>query len=292
MSSPDDPSMTAPRRVSQLAWLQLAPNPGPMTLDGTNTYLLRGDVHGAAVVVDPGPGIPAHVAAIAAAGPVELILITHHHLDHTEAARALREATGAPVRAPSAADCLDGEVFVGGERIEAAGLQIDVLATPGHTADSVCFRLPDDRSWDALPDGRVPDDRLPDPSDRRGSVLTGDTVLGRGSTVIGVPDGTLADYLDSLRRLRDLGPLLGLPAHGDPIADLSAACERYLAHRLARLDQVRQALRTLGLSAAAAGTDEGVAAVLGAVYPDVDPRVQFAAAFSVATQVAYLAEHG
>lgn len=276
MSMPDNGGMTTPRRVSRQAWLQLAPNPGPMTLDGTNTYLLRGDAAGPAVVVDPGPEIAAHVAAIAEAGPVELILITHHHVDHTEASRALQQATGAPVRAFSADYCLGGEVLAGGEQIIAAGLVIEVLATPGHTADSVCFHLPDDG---------------PLSGDARGSVLTGDSVLGRGSTVIGVPDGTLAEYLDSLGRVRDLGPLLGLPAHGESIPDLGAVCERYLEHRLERLDQVRQALRALGLSAAEAREDEGIASVLHAVYPDVDPRVQFAAAFSVATQVAYLAEH-
>lgn len=265
----DDGTMTRlPRQVSALAWVQLAPNPGPMTLDGTNTYLLRADAAGPAVVVDPGPDIPAHVDALAKTGDIELILVTHQHVDHTEAARALHLATGAPVRAASQQHCHGGEVLAGGERITAAGLCIDVLATPGHTADSVCFHLPDD-----------------------GSVLTGDTVLGRGSTVIGIPDGTLAQYLDSLRLLRDLGPLLGLPAHGDALPDLAAACSGYLTHRLERLDQVRAVLAARGIEADPAD-DDVLAAVMADVYGDIEPGVAMAAAYSTATQLAYLAEHG
>lgn len=253
-----------PRRLSDLAAVQLAPNPGPMTLDGTNSYVLRASRSGPVIVVDPGPDDPAHLAALADAGPVELILITHQHLDHTEGAAALHEQTGAPVRAPSAADCHDGEVLQGGERIEAAGLAVDVLATPGHTADSVSFLLPGDGP--------------------HGSVLTGDTVLGRGTTVIGIPDGTLAQYLESLRRLASLGPVRGLPAHGPDLPDLAAVCRQYLAHREQRLDQVRRALERLGTSAADADVD----ALLPVVYGDVDPAVHFAARHSLAAQLAYL----
>ncbi len=256
--------MTELRRITELASVQLAPNPGPMTLDGTNSYLLRRKTGGPAVVVDPGPKDAAHLQALAAAGPVELIVITHHHRDHTEGAATLHALTGAPVRAPSAADCHGGEVLTGGERIIAAGLAIEVLATPGHTADSVCFVLPDDGA--------------------HGSVLTGDTVLGRGSTVIGIPDGTLAQYLHSLRLLASLGPMRGLPAHGPDLPDLAAACAQYLAHRKERLDQVRGALAELGIAAADADLDQ----LQGAVYGDVDPSVQFAARHSLAAQLAYL----
>lgn len=260
------------RPVSELASVILAPNPGPMTLDGTNSYVLRAarpaaeSEPGPAVVVDPGPDDAPHLAALAAAGPVELILITHQHLDHTEGAEELHRLTGAPVRAPRAEDCHGGQVLVGGERIIAGGVAIDVLATPGHTADSVCFSLPGDGPW--------------------GSVLTGDTVLGRGSTVIGIPDGTLRQYFGSLQTLAALGPCRGLPAHGPQLDNLPAVCREYLAHRQDRLDQVRRALAAVGVAAA----DADIAAITAAVYNDVDPRVRFAAEHSVAAQLAYLAE--
>lgn len=256
--------MSQPRRLTDLAAVQLAPNPGPMTLDGTNSYVLRASRTGPVVIVDPGPEDPAHLAALADAGPVELILITHRHRDHTAGAAALHEQTGAPVRAPSAADCHGGDVLRGDERIEAAGLEITVMATPGHTADSVSFLLPGDGP--------------------HGSVLTGDTVLGRGTTVIGIPDGTLAQYLESLQRLASLGPVRGLPAHGPELPDLSDVCRRYLAHRERRLDQVRHALAELGTSAAEADVD----ALLPAIYGNVDPAVHFAARHSLAAQLAYL----
>lgn len=256
--------MSQPRRITDLASVILAPNPGPMTLDGTNSYVLRASRTGPAVVVDPGPEDEAHLQALADAGPVELILITHRHHDHTAGAQTLHELTAAPVRAPSAADCHGGAPLAGGELIEAAGLAIEVIATPGHTADSVCFALPGDGP--------------------HGSVLTGDTVLGRGSTVIGIPDGSLADYLDSLQRLASLGPVHALPAHGPDLPDLAAACERYLAHRRERLDQVRAALAGLEIAAADANVDD----LLDVVYGDVDPAVRFAARHSLAAQLEYL----
>lgn len=266
-------------QVTELASVQLAPNPGPMTLDGTNSYVLRAG-SGSAVVVDPGPDDIGHLQVLAAE-PVTLILITHQHIDHTEGAGLLHELTGAPVRAPRPQDCHGGDPLRAGERIAAGGLEIHVVATPGHTADSVSFFLPGDG-----------------PS---GSVLTGDTVLGRGSTVIGIPDGTLAQYLDSLRTIAELRaphrvrgredgpPPVGLPAHGPVLPDIAAVCGQYIAHRLQRLDQVRAALDAAGLTAGEAQSDDGIAAVLREVYPDLAPGVEVAAAYSVATQLAYLA---
>jgi glyoxylase-like metal-dependent hydrolase (beta-lactamase superfamily II) len=258
--------MTHLRPITDQASVQLAPNPGPMTLDGTNSYVLRaGD--GPAVVVDPGPEDAGHLAALAATHPT-LILITHRHHDHTEGAETLHRLTGAPVRAPDPAFCHGGEPLVGGERITVGDLVIDVIATPGHTADSTCFHLPGDGPT--------------------GSVLTGDSVLGRGTTVIGIPDGTLGEYLESLRTLIGLGPCRVLPAHGPDLPDLTVICRQYLEHREERLDQVRAALGTLGVTAA----DAEVAAVADAVYGDVDPGVRFAAEHSVAAQLAYLRSAG
>lgn len=260
------------QRVSAFASTLLAPNPGPMTLDGTNSYVLRAE-SGPAVVVDPGPEDAGHLAALAGAGPIELILITHRHRDHTEGSETLHRLTGAPVRAPRAADCHGGDPLADGERIVVGALDIRVVATPGHSADSTCFHLPTDRA--------VGGDT---PGDGSGSVLTGDTVLGRGTTVIGIPDGTMAQYLDSLERIAGLGPCLGLPAHGPMLPDLAGACGQYLAHRRGRLDEVRAALERIGEPAASAS----VTAVTDIVYGDVAPGVRIAAEHSVAAQLEYL----
>ncbi|MBM7831560.1 glyoxylase-like metal-dependent hydrolase (beta-lactamase superfamily II) [Agromyces cerinus] len=266
-------------RVSTFARLVLAPNAGPMTLDGTNSYVLRAPGSDGVVVVDPGPSAPGHLATLAAAGRVELVLVTHHHPDHTEALGAFHAMTDAPVRAIDAAFCVAGAPLVDGARIRAAGLEIDVIATPGHTADSVCFSLPGDRLVGAH-DG--------DGDGAHGSVLTGDTILGRGTTIIADPDGALGPYLDSLESLRALGtpgPVGVLPGHGPVLPDLAAICRAYLAHRAERLDQVRAALHELG-------ADAGTGAVTDLVYADTDASVRSAAEASVRAQLAYLRSVG
>src|SRR5699024_523045 len=184
------------------------------------------------------------------------------HADHTEASAALHARTGAPVRAADAAFCHDGERLRDGEIIDAGGVRIRVLATPGHTADSVSFVL-----------------------DGESAVLTGDTILGRGTTVLIHGDASVADYLDSLDRLAALGPVRVLPGHGPVLPDLAATCTGLRAHRLERLEQVRAAAAKLGSGAS-------VASVTDAVYADKDPAVRFAAEASVATQLEYLREHG
>jgi glyoxylase-like metal-dependent hydrolase (beta-lactamase superfamily II) len=242
-----------------------ADNPGPMTLDGTRSTVLCAPGSPSCVVVDPGPDDERHLAALAAAGPVELVLITHRHADHTAGSARLHALTGAPVRAADPDHCHGGEPLRDGERIEAAGVRIEVLATPGHTADSVSFVV--------TAPGEAP------------VVLTGDTVLGRGTTVIAEPDGSLRDYLASLDTLERVGDgRVGLPAHGPAIDDLGAAVRAYRAHRLERLDQVRDALATLGR----APEDDAADAVVAHVYADVDPSVRRAARQSVVAQLAYL----
>ncbi|HVE30256.1 MAG TPA: MBL fold metallo-hydrolase, partial [Mycobacteriales bacterium] len=178
------------RPVTPYASVLLARNPSPMTLDGTNTWLLRTPGSESCLVIDPGPDDPEHLrAVVAAAGEVTEILLTHGHLDHSAGAAALRALTRAPVRALDPAQRLGGEGLGESDVVAAAGLEVRVLATPGHTADSLCFAVGD-------------------------AVLTGDTVLGRGTTVVAHPDGRLADYLDSLRRLHELGTRAVLPGHG------------------------------------------------------------------------------
>ncbi len=242
------------------ASLVRAANPGPMTLDGTNTWVLR-EPGGRAVVVDPGPGDPAHRdAVVAAAGPVAVIVLTHGHPDHAAGAAGLAERTGAPVRAVDPGHTRGGDVLSDGVLIDVDGLELRVVGTPGHTTDSICLLLAADAA-----------------------LLTGDTVLGRGSTVVAHPDGRLADYLDSLHRLRDLvvaaGVRMLLPGHGPVRSDPLAVVEGYLAHRAERLAAVRAAL-------AAGATDP--AEVVRRVYADVDPVLWPAAQRSVAAQLEYI----
>lgn len=245
------------RPVTDTASVLLANNPGLMTLEGTNTWVLRGDGSDEMVVVDPGPDDDEHIANIAGLGRIAVVLISHRHGDHTDAIDKLVELTGAPVRSAGSgflrglsAELTDGEL------IDAAGLRITVLATPGHTADSLSFVLDD-------------------------AVLTADTVLGRGTTVIDTEDGSLADYLESLRRLRGLGQRTVLPGHGPELPNLAAVASGYLAHREQRLEQVRLALRDLG-------DDATVRQVVEHVYVDVDEELWDVAEWSVQAQLDYL----
>ncbi len=179
------------------------------------------------VVVDPGPQIEAHLDAVAEhAGDVAVVLLTHGHLDHSEAARSFAERVGCGVRALDPQHRLGDEGLGDGDVVAVDGLEVHVVGTPGHTSDSLSFVLPAERA-----------------------VLTGDTVLGRGTTVVAHPDGQLGAYLDSLHRLRALAEEQDLtavwPGHGPVIDDALGALDYYLAHRRERLEQVREALRTL-----------------------------------------------
>ncbi|MBG6216179.1 glyoxylase-like metal-dependent hydrolase (beta-lactamase superfamily II) [Arthrobacter sp. CAN_A6] len=247
-------------RCTALTRSRLAPNPGPMSLEGTNSYLIAADGHPGVAVVDPGPLDEEHLQELAA-GPVELILITHRHADHTAGAGRLHELTGAPVRAADPHHCIGEQPLQAGEVIAVAGTEVRVVATPGHTSDSVCFHLP-----------------LDGPA---GSVLTGDTVLGRGTTMLDHPDGRLGDYLSSLDRLELLGPATVLPAHGPVLQALDTTVRAYRLHRLDRLDQIRSALTQLEPGA-------GIPQVTDVVYSDADPSVRRAAERSVGAQLEYL----
>jgi glyoxylase-like metal-dependent hydrolase (beta-lactamase superfamily II) len=243
----------------------LAPNPGPMTLDGTNSWVIRSAVGRPCLLVDPGPDDARHRAALLALGPIGLVLLTHRHPDHAEGAGRLADEARAPLRAAPAPTGprrppASGVPLTDGELIEVDGVRLEVVATPGHSSDSVCLSLPERRA-----------------------LFTGDTVLGRGTAVIAHPDGNLADYLRSLRRLRDLasdGLDTLLPGHGDPVAPATDRLDAYLRHREQRLEQVRAALR------AGARTPADVVEI---VYADVDRRLWPAAEASVRAQLDYLA---
>lgn len=245
----------------------LQDNPGPMSLNGTCTYLIPG--RRGLIVVDPGDADAAHQEAVAAQGEMELILVTHRHHDHTGGLPALRDLTGAPSRGLAEEFSVGAEPLRDGEVIPAGdGLCLRVLATPGHTSDSVCLVL----VRDGVDVG----------------VLTGDTILGRGTTVIDHPDGRLGDYLGSLERLIALGPVPALPAHGGFPGPVDAVAGAYLAHRRKRLDQVAATITSLR----ARGTEPGVTAVTDVVYAEVDPSVRRAAEMTVAAQLALLDPDG
>ena len=256
-SEPTHPAYGVLRPVTEAASVLLCENPGVMTLDGTNTWVLRGRGSDEMVVVDPGPDDVAHIERVAALGRIAMVLISHRHGDHTDGIDRLVGATGAVVRSVGSGFLRGlGGPLSDGEVIDAAGLRITVLATPGHTADSLCFLVDD-------------------------AVLTADTILGRGTTVIDAEDGSLAAYLESLRRLAGMGPRLVLPGHGPEVGNLAGVARMYLSHREERLEQIRRALRTLG-------EDASARQIVEHVYADVDEKLWDAAESSVRAQLAYL----
>ncbi|MGI8697446.1 MAG: MBL fold metallo-hydrolase [Mycobacteriales bacterium] len=252
--------------VTPYAAVLLARNPSPMTLEGTNSWVLHAPGTPSCVVVDPGPDDEAHLRGLAAAGRVELIVVTHHHADHTAGVDRLHELTGAPVLAVDPAyrrGAHAASALADSTQISAGGVAMTVFATPGHTADSVSL--------------------LVGAADGDDAILTGDTVLGRGSTMIAAPDGDLGAHLDSLRRIRAVGGRL-LPGHGPDRPDARAVVTAYLAHRMDRLDQVGTALRRRD---AFAGEVEA-ADIVPEVYADTDPVLWPAAEQSVAAMLEYL----
>jgi glyoxylase-like metal-dependent hydrolase (beta-lactamase superfamily II) len=250
------------RAVTPLAAVVLQDNPSPMTLEGTNTWVLRAPGVERCVVVDPGEDDEQHLRRVADCGPVALVLLTHRHHDHAGGAPRFAELTGAPVRALDPSLVLGSEALADGDVVAEAGVELRVVGTPGHTSDSLSFLL--------------------DGPDAATAVLTGDTILGRGTTVIAHPDGTLGPYLDSLRRLAELAPGTEvLPGHGPELPDAPAVASAYLAHREQRLEQVRAALAGLGAEATARQ-------VVETVYADVDRALWPAAELSVRAQLDHL----
>ncbi|MCK2214556.1 MBL fold metallo-hydrolase [Actinomadura sp. ATCC 31491] len=238
----------------------LAPNPGIMTLDGTNTWVIGAGEE--VIVVDPGPDDPAHLGRVRDrldGRHVTTILLTHGHFDHSGGARSFAAMVDAPVRALDPRHRLGEEGLADGDVLTVDGLELHVYGTPGHSFDSLCFWLP-----------------------RDGAMLTGDTVLGRGTTII-ARDGGLADYLRSLDRLRSAAESLEarvlLPGHGPVLPDPIAALDGYLVHRRERLDQIRAA------RAQGARTPREIVRV---VYADVDRSLWAAAEMSVRAQLDYL----
>jgi glyoxylase-like metal-dependent hydrolase (beta-lactamase superfamily II) len=242
----------------------LAPNPSLMTLDGTRTFVVGRE---RPVVIDPGPIIPVHMAAIDRAldgvAPVA-ILLTHAHQDHSEGALPLAHSTGAPVMmARGALHSLiyDHEIarwLADGDEVETDAGPLRAVATPGHAPEHLAFLWNGD------------------------TLFAGDAFMGRSDTsLVAPPEGDLAAYLRTLDRVGELAPAVILPAHGPPIEDAAAAVERYRAHRMERIEQVVRALRAAGPARPAAILD----AVYGAA---LHPGLRIAAEGSLHAILAYL----
>ncbi|SNR35896.1 Glyoxylase, beta-lactamase superfamily II [Blastococcus mobilis] len=276
VDAPADPRATwglpaageLPRRadLEPLVTRVLAPNPSGMTLDGTNTYVVGAPGAGQAVLVDPGPDDTAHLAAVEAAladrdARCVAVLVTHHHGDHAEAALPWGAHFGAPVAAAGAAVAgPGGRLLDHGERLSLAGTTIGVVATPGHTGDHLAFRL------------------------ESGAVLVGDHVLGRGTSVVTHPEGDVVAYLESLRRVHDLGPSALYCGHGPELTeDPGAVLDYYLAHRAYREHQLLTAL-----AAGAASVED----VVATVYAEVPRSLWPAATQSTRATLAKLRAEG
>lgn len=234
----------------------VAPNPGPFTLEGTNTWIVGEDP---ALVIDPGPAVDAHVEAVhARAGRIEAILLTHHHADHASASGALSEASGAPVLAfdprTDETRLLDGSSIVGG------GIRLIAVHTPGHTNDHVAFLEPESRA-----------------------LFTGDAVLGRGTSVIDPPEGNLELYIRSLRRMLALEPEALHPGHGPVVRDARAKLREYLAHRELRERQILAALEE---------GPQGTEALVRRIYGEYPTELHAAAGRTVLAHLLKLANDG
>ena len=196
-----------------------AGNAGPFTLDGTRCYRV-GREH--AVIVDPGPDVDSHVRAllswVADAREVK-VLLTHGHGDHAASAAHVAAELGCPVLGPGDVAAVD-VVLQDGDSIETDEGPLVAVATPGHSAQHFCFHRPERRA-----------------------LFVGDLMLGQGDTTwVGEYAGCVADYLESLARVRRLAPTVLYPAHGPPLEDVPGALDRYEAHRRERIRQVAAAL--------------------------------------------------
>ncbi|MCT1657720.1 MBL fold metallo-hydrolase [Brevibacterium luteolum] len=246
-----------------------ADNPSAMTLEGTNTYLLTSADDASALLIDPGPELAEHRANIldAIAGRcLSAVVFTHRHADHTEMFHTVSEwAPDTACHAVLPEFCRGADPLIDGQQLSFGSDHADavtILATPGHTSDSVSLLF-------------------------GSSLFTGDTVLGEGTTMIAHPEGSLGDYMASLARLRGLvsdGVVDRIePAHGPARTDAAAVLDYYISHRHERIEQVRGLLED-GHSSAEEICD--------VVYPQVPDSVRPAALQIVRAQLAYVDELG
>lgn len=239
----------------------LAPNPSPMTGDGTNTYLV-GDTEIA--VIDPGPALAPHLEAILAEvarrrGRIAALLVSHAHQDHLPAAYLLRERTSAPILAHSSIPGRD-QALADGEQLTVGSSDFVAYETPGHASEHLCF-------W-------IVSQRL---------LFTGDLVAGAGTVVLAAEPGSLTAYLSSLRRMAELGSSTILPGHGPVVPDGLAKIEEYLAHRS---DRDRQILKVLRDGPATVDT------LVKRIYRETPPALRAMATRNVSAHLERLADLG
>ena len=265
--------------VSPLVRRVLAHNPGPFTYTGTGTYIVgRQEPGGTVAIIDPGPDDPAHIAALLAAvagETVSHIVVTHTHRDHSPAAPAVKAATGASIVgcAPLVLDDLGPRADAGfdasyapdavladGDGVAGPGWTLTALHTPGHTSNHLCFALPEERA-----------------------LFSGDHVMGWSTTVVAPPDGDMAAYMASLRRLLDRDDVVYYPTHGAPVTDPQRLVRGLIGHRKQRESQI------LARLADGAAT---VPAMVAAMYASVDPRLHPAAGLSVTAHLIDLSRRG
>ena len=251
-----------------------APNSGAYTFTGTNSFLLG---HERLALVDPGPDDPVHLAALmdATGGrPVEAIMLSHTHRDHSASAarlardldvplwfggshrlsRPLRRFERNPIRKSCDWDLVPDRTLVDGESIMAGDMAVIVHTTPGHCANHLAFSAGD-------------------------ILLSGDHVMGWNSTLVSVPDGSMADYFASLDKVIALPCRRYVPAHGGPIADGPSYAAALRAHRRMRNEQV--------IAAVEAGASS-VTAIVAAIYPSQPLPLRRAARLTIMAHIEYL----
>ena len=259
--------------LSPLIRRVIARNPSPFTFHGTGTYIIG---QGEVAVIDPGPDLPEHVTAIlqATAGErIARILITHTHADHSPAAAPLKAATGATVHAfgphplgeegveaGADLDFQPDHLLRNGDRIDGAGWQIEVLHTPGHISNHLCFALRKERA-----------------------LFTGDHVMGWSTSVVVPPHGHMGDYLHNLDRLLGRDDATYYPTHGAPITQPQDFVRGLIAHRLSREAEILACLQR-GIST--------IEAMVARIYRDVPRHLHSAAAQSVRAHLIHLTEQG
>jgi glyoxylase-like metal-dependent hydrolase (beta-lactamase superfamily II) len=251
----------AAERLSERVRRILAPNPSPMTLEGTNTYLIGRD--DALIVLDPGPDDDSHLANIEASvngANVVAVLLSHFHYDHAEMAERTAEALGSVIAANAEPRRPNDVPVADGQRVGGDGVFLTAVATPGHSSDHLCFVLEEENA-----------------------LFTGDHILGRGTTVVAFPDGDMGLYMASLERVGDIGARRFYPGHGPVVDDPAAVVAEYIEHRRMRERQVLD-----GLASGPATPEELVARI----YADVDAVLHPVAAMSVRAHLAELAQRG
>ena len=272
-----DPRYAEVVEISPLIRRVLARNPSPFTFHGTGTYILG---RGRVAVVDPGPLIDEHLAAlqrVLQGETITHILITHTHTDHSPAAAPLKAATGAPTYGfgpHGSGKLLDGvTVEAGGDMdfqadievrdgtvIEGDGWSVECVYTPGHTSNHICFGLREEQA-----------------------LFTGDHVMGWSTTVIVPPDGDMRQYFQSLERLQSRTDRRFYPTHGNPIQSPAQFVTALIAHRRAREAQIAACL---------ARQITHIPAMVAVIYSEIDPKMHPAAALSVRAHLEHMVTNG